>query len=319
MPGTYHQQASYGPAGRVRVGKPLQERHGGLDQTLVEPFHSFGVFRCLHARITSDPGDQTARRVGGGPSTRGTDKVVRTIKRAGRRRLLTLLLVATAMVAGIALTPMAANAVHAEGLFELDGNIADNAGAVGQDWSAFQGPLAPGDTAPISTAFISDGFNGLDDTIYFGGGSQNNNDISELEVVVRQRLDEERHRARVRLRVHQEQRALPLLRRRPLRPDRRHDERRLLVPPERRRAPGRQRLPRWRPGDQHLLRSARGWRPVRLRGVHRRRRRLRREHLRMAQRRLDLLAAKSSGSFCSADDSICAQTNSETIPSTVAL
>jgi hypothetical protein len=86
-------------------------------------------------------------------------------------------LLATALVACIAFMPMAANAVHDEGLFELDGNIADNASAAGQDWSAFQAPALPADTPPISTAFISDGFNGVDDTIYFGGGSQNNNDI----------------------------------------------------------------------------------------------------------------------------------------------
>ncbi|MGH3080487.1 MAG: prealbumin-like fold domain-containing protein, partial [Gaiellaceae bacterium] len=88
------------------------------------------------------------------------------------------MLLATAMVACIAFTPMAANAVHNEGLFELDGNIVDNPAAAGQDWSAFQAPALPGDTPPISTAFISDGFNGVNDTIYFGGGSQNNNDIS---------------------------------------------------------------------------------------------------------------------------------------------
>ena len=72
---------------------------------------------------------------------------------------------------------MAARAVHDEGLFELDGNIANSSVVTGQDWSVFQGPVATGDTAPVSTVFISDGFNGVNDTIYFGGGSQNNNDI----------------------------------------------------------------------------------------------------------------------------------------------
>ena len=95
-----------------------------------------------------------------------------------KRRLLTILLVATALVAGLALTPMAARAVHDEGLFELDGNIVDNPVVTGQDWSAFQGPVAPGDTTPVSTVFISDGINGANDSIYFGGGSQNNNDIT---------------------------------------------------------------------------------------------------------------------------------------------
>ena len=98
--------------------------------------------------------------------------------RARKRRLLTLVLVATALVAGMALTPMAAKAVHDEALFELDGNIADDPRVAGQDWSGFQGPVAPGDTTPVSTVFISDGFNGVNDSTYFGGGSQNNNDIS---------------------------------------------------------------------------------------------------------------------------------------------
>ena len=97
--------------------------------------------------------------------------------RAPRRRLLTIMLLATALVAGFALTPMAARAVHNEGLFELDGNIADSAGTPGQDWSSFRGAVAAGDTAPLSTVFVADKFNSADD-IYFGGGSQNNNDIT---------------------------------------------------------------------------------------------------------------------------------------------
>ena len=102
---------------------------------------------------------------------------MRTSKRTRTRRLSRFVLLATAVVAFVALTPMAANAVHDEGLFEMDGNIVDNTSAAGQDWSAFQAPSLPGDTPPVSTAFISDGFSGVDDTIYFGGGSQNNNDI----------------------------------------------------------------------------------------------------------------------------------------------
>ena len=133
--------------------------------------------------------------------------------RARKRRLLTL--VATTLVAGMALMPMAAKAVHNEGLFELDGNIAADAAVPGQDWSNFREAVEAGDTAPVSTVFIADGFNGVDD-IYFGGGSQNNNDISALALVLRQGLDEERHRARVRERLHQERRAVHLLRRRSL-------------------------------------------------------------------------------------------------------
>jgi hypothetical protein len=86
-------------------------------------------------------------------------------------------LLAAALVAFVAFMPMAANAVHTEGLFELDGNILDNPSATGQDWSSFQAPALAGDTPPVAKAFVTDGFNGVDDTIYFGGGSQNNNDI----------------------------------------------------------------------------------------------------------------------------------------------
>ncbi|HEX2496462.1 MAG TPA: hypothetical protein VHK46_06465, partial [Gaiellaceae bacterium] len=94
---------------------------------------------------------------------------------ARKRRLTTFLLLACSLVAAIALTPIAANAVHDEGLFELEGNIADSAGTPGHDWASFQNP--PAGIDPVSTAFVADGFNGVNDTIYFGGGSQNNNDI----------------------------------------------------------------------------------------------------------------------------------------------
>src|SRR5215210_1733622 len=102
---------------------------------------------------------------------------VQTNASARRRRLYTFLVVAASLAAAIALTPIAANAVHNEGLFELDGNIADDSSVVGHDWSSFQASLPPADTAPVATSFITDGFNGVNDTIYFGGGSQNNNDI----------------------------------------------------------------------------------------------------------------------------------------------
>src|SRR6266487_3062822 len=75
-------------------------------------------------------------------SDRGVGTTVAINAPTRKRRLLTIVLVATALVAGVALTPMAARAVHNEGLFELDGNI------------------------------------GVNDSIYFGGGSQNNNDIT---------------------------------------------------------------------------------------------------------------------------------------------
>ena len=102
---------------------------------------------------------------------------MKTTTPARKRRLTTFLLIACSLVAAIALTPIAANAVHNEGLFELEGDIADNAGAPGHDWASLQGPLPPGGIDPVSTAFVADGFNGVNDTIYFGGGSQNNNDI----------------------------------------------------------------------------------------------------------------------------------------------
>ncbi|HEU4942811.1 MAG TPA: hypothetical protein VFT18_06065, partial [Gaiellaceae bacterium] len=90
---------------------------------------------------------------------------------------MTFLAAAIVLAAGIALMPIAANAVHNEGLFELEGNIADDPAAPGHDWATFHNALPPGGVAPVATAFIADGFNGVNDTIYFGGGSQNNNDI----------------------------------------------------------------------------------------------------------------------------------------------
>ena len=63
-------------------------------------------------------------------------------------------------------------------LFELDGNIVDNSGApnLPQDWSDFQQPPANGD-GPVAKTFVTDGFSGTNDTIFKGGGSQNNDDI----------------------------------------------------------------------------------------------------------------------------------------------
>jgi uncharacterized repeat protein (TIGR01451 family) len=98
--------------------------------------------------------------------------MVGTVGKRGRKRLLTVIAAAAALTVAIALTPMTASAVHSTGLFELDGNIVDD-GTPGVDWATFQNA---GGSA-LETAFVSDGFNGQNDDIYFQGGSQNNNDI----------------------------------------------------------------------------------------------------------------------------------------------
>ena len=166
------------------------------------------------------------------------------------RRLSKLVLLATAMVAFIAFMPMAANAVHNEGLFELDGNI-------GWTTRPRRDRTGPRSRRLPSRRYPAD----LDRLHLRRVQRRRRHDLlrrrlaeqqrhPRLEMVVRQRLHEERHRARLRLGVHPLQRALSLLRRRPVRPDGRHHECRFLVPPERRRAPGRQRLPRCHPATK---------------------------------------------------------------------
>ena len=86
-------------------------------------------------------------------------------------------------------------------------------------------------------------------------------------------FDEERHRARVRCGLSQEQQPLRLLRRRSLRPDGRHDQRRLLVPPGRRRPHGGTGCPDSTTAANGFSRRARERRHLRLRRVRGRRRR----------------------------------------------
>ncbi len=80
-----------------------------------------------------------------------------------------------------AAVPLVANAVlgtDGPTLFELDGNITDDSGApnLPQDWSEL--PAGPRATeGPVAKVFVADGFNGKNDTIFNGGGSQNGNDI----------------------------------------------------------------------------------------------------------------------------------------------
>ena len=86
-----------------------------------------------------------------------------------------------AVAALAAAVPFVANAVlgtDGPTLFELDGNIVDDSGApnLPQDWSDFQ--QTPGNgPGPVAKVFVTDGINGVNDTTYTGGGSQNNNDI----------------------------------------------------------------------------------------------------------------------------------------------
>ena len=101
--------------------------------------------------------------------------------RRSRRRLWLVLTTVAAVGVLAAAVPLVANAVlgtDGPTLFELDGNIVDNSGTpnLPQDWSDFQQAPGNGD-GPVARTFITDGFNGNNDTIFFGGGSQNNNDI----------------------------------------------------------------------------------------------------------------------------------------------
>jgi hypothetical protein len=60
------------------------------------------------------------------------------------------------------------------GLFELDGNVADNLGA-GDDW---ENVYLHTDSA-LATAFISDGVRDGEDTFFTGGGSKDTNDVTQ--------------------------------------------------------------------------------------------------------------------------------------------
>ena len=101
----------------------------------------------------------------------------------GRKRRRLGFIVSAVVAIGIlaAAVPLVANAVlgtDGPTLFELDGNITDDSGApnLPQDWSDFQ--QAPGNGGgPVAKVFVADGFNGTNDTIFKGGGSQNGNDI----------------------------------------------------------------------------------------------------------------------------------------------
>ena len=64
-------------------------------------------------------------------------------------------------------SPTAALAVHDEGLFELDGNV-ENQAAAGDDWNAV---FNNADTA-FETAFITDQINGNNDKYFTGGASK---------------------------------------------------------------------------------------------------------------------------------------------------
>ena len=102
--------------------------------------------------------------------------------RRSRRRLWLVLTTVAAVGLLAAAVPLVANAVlgtDGPTLFELDGNIVDDSGtpSLPQDWSDFQTPPGGGQDGPVAKTFITDGINGVNDTIFTGGGSQNNNDI----------------------------------------------------------------------------------------------------------------------------------------------
>ena len=94
------------------------------------------------------------------------------IKRRAWKRRLPLLVVAVVMTVGIGFAVPSALAVDNEGLFELDGNTANDPAVLGDDWSNFQ---SAGNA--VSTTFVTDGVGGVNDTTYHGGGSQPGDDI----------------------------------------------------------------------------------------------------------------------------------------------
>ena len=83
-------------------------------------------------------------------------------------RLTSRLLVAAAMIAAFAVLIPSAIAVHDEGLFELDGNVAAEA-APGDDWSTI---FAKASANALAQVFIQDPFNSNTDTILFGGNTK---------------------------------------------------------------------------------------------------------------------------------------------------
>ena len=76
------------------------------------------------------------------------------------------------MTVGIGFAVPSAFAVHDEDLFELDGNTANDPAVLGDDWSNYQSA-----GHAVSTVFVSDGVNGVNDTTFHGGGSQPGDDI----------------------------------------------------------------------------------------------------------------------------------------------
>lgn len=80
----------------------------------------------------------------------------------------------TAIAAGCLITATGANAVHDEGLFELDGNVADPVVGLPDDWqSIYMG----GDSA-FAKAFITDGVREEEASFFTGGGSKDTRPIS---------------------------------------------------------------------------------------------------------------------------------------------
>src|SRR4029453_7771665 len=92
-----------------------------------------------------------------------------------RRKLGLLALLAAVIAVGFTLLPVTAGAVHDEGIFELDGNVLDDGGP-GVDWETFQTT-----GGALSKTFITDGINGVNDTIFTGGGSQQDNELSSWQ------------------------------------------------------------------------------------------------------------------------------------------
>lgn len=66
--------------------------------------------------------------------------------------------------------------VGTNGLFELDGNVADAPGTPGDDWSTI---YAGTSSTAIATSFVADTYSGGEVSFFTGGGSKDENDIPE--------------------------------------------------------------------------------------------------------------------------------------------
>ena len=107
--------------------------------------------------------------------------------KASPRRRPTRVLMATGLGAVVLLIAGVAVAVHDVGLFELDGNVADDVLPLGDDWENLDdgvGDPNNDDNAVVSTFIFDDGVDGINDLKeinFLGGGSKDDLDIPNWE------------------------------------------------------------------------------------------------------------------------------------------